>query len=392
MKYPTFWFAFIAAGIFSYDGSLAMLLPIVPLFLIKLQMEKTFLGIPLLLLGIGQITGTVIFAYALARSQERKFYLIFTFLIFAICGVNYMVLTEIIQFLVSAFLQGLGSGFIWQIALVVTSELFHEDEQARINGYIFATFNFASIICPIYSTIIYDSFGSFGFGLSIAAVGIFLFFASFCCPQEKKYHTVKSQESLSPKQIMSPIFISGIFLSFVSAGLRAGLETYIPIILQDRFDVPDRYIGLFWLFITVPATLSCVVLGRMASYFTEFLLLWIGVGFLTASIFLILYGQHIAIFCTGLVCLALGFTYTSAPVPSFLVKTLQVHPSALHGFRNVFTAMGIGLYPLLVGLLLQFVSLNGLALLFFMSLIICVPFMMASRRLVKLKTRDITIL
>ena len=380
MKYSTKWILFIAAGIFAYDGSLGMLIPIIPFLLFQLHLNKTYLGLPLLLLGIGQIFGTVLFAYLLAKSKSRKIYLKTCFFILTAAGINYALLEKFLQLLISSFLQGLGTGMIWQMALVIITELFIEEKQAKINGYIFATFNIATIISPVYSTFIYGKNGSFGFGLSIAALGIVLLFSSLFCPEILKYHASQNNEKLSASQMKHPVFLSGIFLSFVSAGLRAGLESYIPLILQERFNMPEQYIGLFWLFITIPATISCLILGKVTNYVQEYYLLWIGMVFCCASIMLILFSQHIVLFCIGLVCLAIGFSYTSAPVPSFLVKTMKVHPSALHGFRNVFTALGIGLYPLFVGLMLEFFSLNGLALTFGMTVVICIPFLTASHK------------
>ena len=388
MDYATVWLFVIGLGIIAYDGGLAMLMPVLPTLLVKLKMDASYLGTPLLIFGLGQILGTILYTYALATYTQRKLFLIICFMVLFSSGLTYGILTTFYQLLIATGLHGMGSGMIWQIALVLVSELYKDNQQSKINGYLFACFNLATIISPIYGAYIVDLYGFYGFGVSIVILSIICLCSCCFCKQDLKYHFSSHSESLATSQLFNPILISGLLLSFVSAGLRAGLEVYIPIVLKEKFFIKNSQIGLFYLFITVPAFISCLFLGKLTHIFSEYTLVWIGLLFLAISVFLVLFSSLLSVFCIGLSCLALGFTYTSAPVPSFLVKLMRVHPSALHGLRNMFTAFGIGFYPFGLGIIVDALKIKGLAIALLASIGCIIPFLLLVK--VKLGNKQIT--
>eukprot|EP00834_Sanchytrium_tribonematis_P002974 NODE_104_length_19294_cov_0.449179.p5 type:complete len:393 gc:universal NODE_104_length_19294_cov_0.449179:17638-18816(+) len=379
-NYKRNWLLCLAGGVFAFDGSLGMLLPLVPRILSNLNITTDYLGMPVLLLGLGQIAGTFFYSFALSKYKERKVFLNLTFLVLIATGILYLTLKNFTYLLFATFLQGLGSGMIWQLSLVLISEIYSQDEQAKMNGFIFASFNFSTIIAPVYASFIFELFGTFGVGCTLLGFGVILQISSILCPQRLQHHSQSNYQYLNRHQIFSHVFVSGILLSFISAGLRAGVETLVPLILVKRFSFKEQYIGLIWLFITVPATISSLLLGILTKKLGEFVLLTSGLAFSIISMLLVFYTTQIYLFYTGLTFLALGFTLTAAPVPSYMCNLLKADPSALHGFRNLFTALGIGLYPLSLGFLQNYLSQRQVGLTLILSVSFVVPFLFMAHK------------
>ena len=352
-KYQWTWFSIVALGIFSYDGSLGMLLPVVPLFLKQLDLSEAFLGLPLLVFGIGWLFGSLLFAYLMRIYNQRKIFLIVAFTVLIGCGLSTAFLVSLSQFLIMLFLQGMAEGLVWQMGLLTISEIFTDAQQAVANGYLFASFNFATIIAPVISSFIFNAYQTAGFGTVMCILGGIGLVGSIILPEKLEMHTVSHPDSLTWKQMKHPAYISGLLLAFMSAGIRTAFETLISIILRDRFDVPNEFIGLYYLNISVPATIASLFMGHLSVRISEYKLIWLGISFCLISTFIILFSTSIIFTCFGLMCLSIGFVFTSSPIPSFLCKLLKTHPSSLHGSFNFFTAFGIAVYPLISGAIIS---------------------------------------
>eukprot|EP00835_Amoeboradix_gromovi_P002877 NODE_173_length_15916_cov_0.397673.p4 type:complete len:410 gc:universal NODE_173_length_15916_cov_0.397673:8936-7707(-) len=378
IRYEWRWFFLVAFGIFSYDGTLGMLMPLLPLFLKRLDMGEELLGLPLLVFGIGWLVGSVLFAYLMEIYRRRKVFLVAAYVILSVYGVSMAFLVDKTEFFLLLALQGFGEGLVWQLGLLIVSELFDKDKQAIFNGYLFAAFNTSTIISPVISSFIFNSYSVVGYGTSAAVLGTLGFITSIFCPENLNLHKLIQHEKMDSVHLFHPAYISGIYLAFLSAGVRAAFESLISIILRDRFHIQDQYIGTYFLNITIPATVACLLMGHLSKIVSEYILLWLGLCLLLISTYLILLSKSLLMMCFGLVILSIGFVFTSSPVPSYLCQVLKVHPSSLHGSFNFFTALGIAVFPFTSGYIMSIGGPLWTSLFITITLLVVTPFLYAS--------------
>ena len=340
------WFSLGAFSIFSFDGPLGMLITVMPLFFEKLQVDEIYLGIPLFVFGLCWALNSIVISIVFKRFNRRKIFLLLAYVLLIAMSLNILFLSNFIQFTIVLGLLGIGEAIVWQIALLLVSELYSPSSQAIYNGYLFASFNLATIIAPILSSFLYDAYGSFGFALVLLIFSSIGFILVCCIPEHLSYHSISIPNKFHYKLLYHPAIISSILLSFISAGIRASFETILPLLLRDKFQIQPKYIGLFYLCITIPATLLCLCTGHLSHKFSELSLLVIGLLFSYISYGCLLFSNSIPVFIIGLLSLAISYVCCSTPIPSFLLQAIHLHPSATHGLFNLFTALGISLYPL----------------------------------------------
>ena len=375
-KYSNLWFSLVALAIFSYDFTLGMLIPVVPLFLQKLGLSDKWLGVPLMVFGIGWSIGSVAFAKLMYRYNERKLFLVVAYVILVVYGLNLMFLKNLVQFVIILFLQGLGQGIVWQLGLLIVSELFSEKHQAIANGYLFAAYNLSTILSPVISSFVFHMFGSLGNGIVIAVLGSIGFLISIVSHQNLDNHVVVHPKKITWQQIRHPAFAACMVLAICSAALNASLESIISLILEFRFDISEKFIGSYFLCISIPATVASLIMGHMSAKVSEYYILWLGIFLSLISTFIIMFSYSLVFTGVGLACLGFGFIFMASPVPSFLSDVLMVHPSALHAAFNFCTASGIAVYPFVSGIILDESGVAWTAVFLIASILATIPLMM----------------
>ena len=237
----------------------------------------------------------------------RKKILMLALLLFGITGTLCFFSREFEIILILRFFQGLGAACLGIINITLIGDIFSGDQKIKAMGYNSSVLSIATALFPAVGGLLAAINWNYPFLIPVFAIVLsFLVFFYLDNPEPKE----KSGFLVYFKNVIKSIFtkkaIVLFLLNFATFTLLFGVVmTYLPIFLQDQFDMSSKVIGFLLSFMAVSAGLIAFQLSRISKVFSMKVLLALGfVAYLTGFIIFPfvenVYGLLILIFIIGM--------------------------------------------------------------------------------------------
>lgn len=176
------------------------------------------------------------------------------------------------------FLQGTGAAAIGALNITLIGDIYSGKERATAMGYNASVLSIGTASYPAIGGALATIAWYFPFFLPVLAlpVGLLVLF-SLDNPEPEKKQSLRNYLKSVLISFNHPSIIGLFLLSCLTFILLYGpYLTYLPILLNDRFDAPPYQIGLIFSFASVTTALTSTQIGKLSGRFSfKFLLLFI---------------------------------------------------------------------------------------------------------------------
>jgi len=380
-KIPAKLFALMATAFVDMVG-LLMILPLLPFYVKKLGAN----GIDLLgaHIGVGLISGIIVTAFTVAqllsapvwgrfsdRFGRRPALLIalgasgFAYLIFGFAN-------SLVLLFVSRLVQGAGGGTVGVIQAYV-ADATAPNERARALGWLSAATNLGVALGPVLGSVAlsvgeHDLWpGPAVVKLGQAAPGVFaailcfsnmIFAARYLSESRVAHETPAATKRQSSRQAAWHVLShSGeassrlILIYAIAIGSFQGTNTILALFLNARFQVTEKTIGYFFMYIGAISVFTRVLLlGRAVDWLREAKLSRIGIVLLAGGLLFMPLSGNLPMLAAAVAMIPLGTAFTFPCVTALLSSVIPASERGLYmGLQQTFGGIARIAAPLFYG-------------------------------------------
>ncbi|HDB8568366.1 TPA: MFS transporter [Staphylococcus aureus] len=274
-----------------------------------------------------------------------------------ICAVTH----NFILFAISRLIQAIGCGIIPLVTLTLLAKLSTDNgrAQAMANYQIFLSC--APALAPILGSTLgarWDYIGIFSFLLVISIV-LFLIIFFIDIPNVEK-GIVKLTEKIEEKYLTDKVFITLVTLGFLIFFTYFSILVYLPILLNNTYDIGVGISGVLFLPITVSVILGSLFYKRLSKKYNEIMILRVTItGF---AIFTLLFGWLnesnviiLSVIILSVIIFILGTCVGIVPalLSTIISKRFEHIKGKVLGVFNFVRYIGMTVGALLIGIISQ---------------------------------------
>jgi len=352
---------------FSISFVVCLLIPTLPIYLSRSGATEVEIGILIGVLGFASLILRPPVGRALLRIPE-KYFMIAGGLLFALTSVAFLWATPFWPFLVVRIFQGIGVGLFYTASVTLVANISPEARRGQSLSYFFLAFNIAFALAPSVGMFLIDTFS---ISMLFVVCAVLSFSALF-------FSTRLGRRKLDPPERASiqdePLFsgkaLSPALINFFSHIVWGALTAFFPLYAL--------HCGLSnsGLFFAVSATM--LIAGRSLGakiqdrYDRKKVILPCLIIF-AGSMVVLAFSKTLPMFVLVAVLWGIGSAFL---FPALVLLTLDLGGSSRGMAMGTFTAfqdLGIGLGPVIMGVILRLTGYRGmflsLALVGFISIV-----------------------
>lgn len=240
--------------------------PIIPLirdfFSVSINWVNFTVSSFIFIIAIIQIVlGTVIDAI------NQKKILLVSFILISISTIFCAYTTNFMLFLIARIVQAIGAGMIPLVSINMIAQLFEGEARGSAMGTYQILLTLAPAISPILGGLLGQYYGYRGIFLFLLAISAVLFIlVAYVLPNNRSKEIQGKQSSLIKNYIAvfsNYIGVSTMIVSFFVFFIYFSILVYLPILLNDQYQVSLQIIGLIYLPLTVSMILGSVLFKNL---------------------------------------------------------------------------------------------------------------------------------
>ena len=287
-------------------AGVSSIIPVFPQLSKALDVSRDKIG---LLITVFTLPGAILAPVIgiIADRWGRKKILMLALLLFGITGTLCFFSREFEIILILRFFQGLGAACLGIVNITLIGDIFSGNQKIKAMGYNSSVLSIATALFPAVGGLLAAINWNYPFLIPVLAIFLsFLVFFYLDNPEPNEKSGFLNYFRNVIKSIFTKKAVILFLLNFATFTLLFGvIMTYLPIFLQDQFDMSSKMIGFLLSFMSVSAGLIAFQLSRISKVFSMKVLLTLGfVAYLTGFIIFpfveTLYGLLILIFVIGM--------------------------------------------------------------------------------------------
>ncbi len=287
-------------------AGVSSIIPVFPEMSEALDVSRDRIG---LLITVFTLPGAILAPVigVIADRWGRKKILMLALLLFGITGTLCFFSKEFETILILRFFQGLGAACLGIINITLIGDIFSGDQKIKAMGYNSSVLSIATALFPAAGGMLAAINWNYPFLIPILAVFLsFLVFFYLDNPEPHEKSGILNYFQNIIKSIFTRKAITLFLINFATFTLLFGvIMTYLPIFLQDQFNMSSKVIGFLLSFMSISAGLIAFQLSRISKVFSLKILLALGfvaylVGFIIIPSAENVYGLLILIFIIGM--------------------------------------------------------------------------------------------
>ena len=380
-KIPPKLFTLMATAFLDMVG-LLMIIPLLPFYVKELSGEGVFLlGIPV---GIGMVTGIIVAAFTVAQLLSAPLWGKFSdrygrrpalLIALGASAIAYLIFgfaDSLVVLFLSRVVQGAGGGTVGVIQAYVADSTEPAD-RARALGWLSAATNLGVALGPVLGSVaiaIGDRDlmpGRLTMRMGLAAPGIV---AALLCvvtmafawrylreSRQVHEHPEGVKRKTSRQAVWQVISHSGepasrlIWIYAIAIGAFQGVNTVLALFLNVRFQVDERTIGFFFMYIGAISVFARVLLlGRAVDRLGEARLSRLGIMLLAAGLLGMPLSSNLGMLAIAVALLPLGASFTFPCVTALLSRVTPGRERGLYmGLQQTYGGVSRIVAPLFFG-------------------------------------------
>ncbi len=380
-KIPARLFALMATAFIDMVG-LLMIIPLLPFYVKKLGGEGVHLfgGATA---GVGLISGVVVSAFTVAQLLSAPVWGRFSdrfgrrpalLIALGASAVAYLIFgfaNSLFLLLLSRIVQGAGGGTVGVIQAYV-ADATEPENRARALGWLSAATNLGVALGPVLGTFSVSlgdidlmpgtghmSMGHAAPGIVAATLCLLnMAFAAKYLTESRESHAAHAAQQRRPREaIWRVISHSGeassrlIWIYAIAIGAFQGITAVLALFLNARFQVTEKTIGFFFMYIGAISVFARVLLlGRLVDRFGEARLSRLGIVTLAAGVLGMPFAGNIGTLAIAVAMIPLGTAFTFPCVTALLSRVIAPNERGLYmGIQQTFGGVARIVAPLFYG-------------------------------------------
>lgn len=338
-------------------AGLLMVLPLLPFYAVELGGTGMVVGVLVSSYAVAQLVSAPLWGRVSDRYGRRPALLISlsssaaAYVIFAFAGSLWVLL-------LSRLVQGAGGGTTGVIQAYV-ADATEPENRARSLGWISAATNLGVAVGPVIGSLTFvfgrEAPGLFAAGLCLANIG-------FAWRYLRESHDVGSlggerRVRRSREAVWGVVRHSGepasrlIWIYAITMGAFQGVTSILALFLAFRFDVNERTIGWFFMYIGVIAVVTRAgVLGPIVDRVGEARLSRVGALLLATGLAAIPFANGLPVLALAIGLVPVGTAFTFPCITSLLSRVIERHERGLYmGVQQTFGGVARVIGPLWAG-------------------------------------------
>ena len=335
---------------FTFSSVSNILIPTLPIYLSKFAAKEAEIGF---LIGIFSISSLILRPFvgrSLLNISGRKFMMGGT-LLYAICSVAYLLVPPFWPLLIVRVFQGVGLAFFSTAIYTLVADITPEDHRGKVISYFYLPINMSFALGPYFGMLLINRFNfrvlfSVCIGLSLCSLYITTKLSQMkTVPLEKP--SLKLQSLLSREALPSAL------MAFMINIIWGSLNAFLPLYgLKHGISNP----GIFFTFLAITLILGRAFGGKLLDIYGRERVIMPCLITVMISIAILTFSTTLAMFILAAVILGAGLALL---YPSLLIHAIEKAGSVRGPAMGTFTAvadLGIGLGPMIMGIILQWTS------------------------------------
>lgn len=298
----------------------------------------------------------------LADRLGRKKILVPSLLLFGIAGTACAFARDFNLLLLLRFFQGIGAAALLSLSITLIGDLYKGEKRTEAMGYNASVTSIGTALYPTIGGALATSAWYYPFMLPLAAIpiGLVVLFA-LKNPEPKGDRNL--QEYLNnARRILKNRQLLGLFIASAAnfIFLYGAYVTYLPQLINDKFNAPPSTIGLVLSSISVAIALTASQLGRLATRFPERTLIKASFYFYALALLIVPFVSSLELLLipTTIFGIGLGIGF-----PSIQTLLTQLAPreylATVVSVNGTFFGLGQTLGPLLMGVAYSFGGISS---------------------------------
>jgi multidrug resistance protein len=340
---------------------LVLVIPLLPFYAQRMGASSAEIGILIGAFSAAQLVSAPLWGRLSDHYGRRPLLLIglgassVAYVVFAFAG-NYWLL------LASRLVQGLGGGTVGVVQAYAT-DLTPPNERAKTLGWLSAATSLGVVFGPGAGSLLSVAFGHTAPGLAAALLSfINMVFAGIFLRESYTQRTAVTGAKIGPSvgQAVSRILRDPgsaparlIWTYTIAIGAFYGMPAVFTQTLQAHFDVTEKTIGYFFMWLGAMGVISRVfLLGPAVGWLGEVRLSRLGLTLLAAGMVLFPFATNYAVLGAACVLMPLGTAFTFPGVTALLSRVVPNENRGLYmGVQQTFGGVARTIFPWVDGIL-----------------------------------------
>lgn len=295
----------------------------------------------------------------LADRTSRKIVLIPSLIVFALAGFVIFFLRDFGWILFFRILQGAGASSLGSLNSTLVGDIYQKEERSKVMGYVAAVLSVGTAAYPAIGGALAVLGWHFPFLMPLLALPVAWFvFTKLDKPEPKREGAFFSYLKESFRNIKSlPVIILFVSSFVVFIILFGGYLTYLPLLMNDKFQSSSFEIGLVLTSMSVVTAFTSTMLGRINRMFSERTIILIGFGAYVIAFSIIPFITHPLLMILPIIIFGFGHGVNFPSIQSHLTKLAPLkYRGMFMSFNGMVLRIGQTTGPLIIG---AFYLING---------------------------------
>mgnify|MGYP000055270876 FL=1 len=291
----------------------------------------------------------------------RKKVLLLALVVFGVFGTACFFVLDFTAILVFRFFQGLGAASMGIINITLIGDIFHGDERVKVMGYNSGMLSVATALFPAAGGLLATIDWYYPFLIPALAIAAIPFVHLYLDNPEPSHQPGLIQYFRNMiRNIFTRKAIVMILLTFVTFFLLFGVVMpYLPILLENQFDMSSKEIGFLVSLLAVSMALVASQLRRISRVFSMKFLMATGFVTYLAAFTAIPYIENIYALVAVLLLVGIGLGVSVPVIYNMLTAIAPLeYRGAFMSVNSMANRAGQTLGPLLTGVLFSFWGLS----------------------------------
>ncbi|MCF8332274.1 MAG: MFS transporter [Bacteroidales bacterium] len=295
----------------------------------------------------------------LADRTSRKVVLIPSLIVFALAGFVIFFLRDFGWILFFRVLQGAGASSLGSLNSTLVGDIYLKEERSKVMGYVAAVLSVGTAAYPAIGGALAILGWHFPFLMPLFALPVAWFvYKKLDNPEPKReggFFTYLKESFRNIQSVSVIVLFISSFVVFII--LFGGYLTYLPLLMNDKFQSSSFEIGMVLTSMSVITAFTSMMLGRINRRFSERTIILIGFGAYVVAFTIIPFITHPLLMIIPIIIFGFGHGVNFPSIQSHMTKLAPLkYRGMFMSFNGMVLRIGQTTGPLIIG---SFYLING---------------------------------
>lgn len=332
---------------FAFTSVSFILIPTLPIYLLRSGSTKVEIGILIGAFGISSLILRPMIGRALLKIPEKKFMLAGGIL-FAFTSLSYLFAPPFWPFFIVRIFQGIGSAFFFTAAIVLIPNITPESYRGQSIGYFFLSFNISMALAPPFGMFLINHF-SFTI-LFLACIVLSLISLIISSKLSGREVDLSDHSSIGDTSFISFKGFPPTFVYFLNHIIWGALTAFFPL-YAINYHVTNP--GLFFAAYAI-VMISCRAFGgRILDIYSRDRIILPCLSVFILSMTMLAFSKTLSMFILVAVISAIGHAFLVPTLVAYTLDLVGPHHGPGMGLLTAMGDLGMVLGPVIMGIILH---------------------------------------